>query len=239
MKCEHPMIAQLQTQDHSMVCGECGCVLRHVFTPEYMVGYDSWKLCAMSVQYTRAKRFETLLNNVVLGLENKLDFNVLTWIGNSKRTFSNSDDITTFLKTIPFTDKRYCSLHLLSRAFCNTYQEPPPKLITRYYRDRTLILSMFKQVEHTFFRTYCGPFLNYKFILMCILYTFDLDYFVRYVKPIKSIARIKYNISVWNTLHIMHGDRAILIPDTVEAIEKYCGQPVVNRAANPSQLSSS
>lgn len=230
MNCTHPKNAQFQTQGYSIVCKLCGCVLDHVFSPEYMVGYDRWKLCPMTVQYTRVKRFETLLDNVVLGLETRLDYNVLEWIGNTKQTFGKTYEILSFLKQLPFTDKRYCSLHLLSRAFCTRYKTPPSPLIQSYFRARAHILSVFKEVEHQFFRTYCGPFLNYKFILICLLYTFELDYFVKYVKPIKSLARIKYNINVWNTLDIKHGDTVILIPDTAEAIEKYCAQPGVHHA---------
>ena len=102
MDCTHPKTSQLQTEGYSIVCGKCGCVLKHVFTPEYMVGYDQWKLCPMSAQYTRVKRFETLLDSVVLGLENRLDFKVLTWIGDTKCIFKNTHDILRFLKKIPF-----------------------------------------------------------------------------------------------------------------------------------------
>ena len=224
MNCNHPKTSHIQTQDYSIVCKECGCVLEHVFTPEYMCGFDSWKMCPMSIQYARVKRFETLLDNVVLGLENRLDYNVLSWIGKTKQTFNDTSEISLFLKKLPFTDKRYCSLHLLNRVFCKNYSAPSPELISYYFKVRKHILHLFKQVEHNFFRTYCGPFLNYKFILMVLLYTLKLEYFVRYVKPIKSIMRIQYNIKVWNSLKITHDDKEILIPDTLSATEKYCEQ---------------
>ena len=230
MDCTHPKTSQLQTEGYSIVCGKCGCVLKHVFTPEYMVGYDQWKLCPMSAQYTRVKRFETLLDSVVLGLENRLDFKVLTWIGDTKCIFKNTHDILRFLKKIPYTDKRYSSLHLLTRIFCKKYTAPTQEIISYYFKVKKQILNVFKRVEHNFFRTYCGPFLNYKFILMVLLYTFKLDYFIPYVKPIKSITRIKYNILVWNSLKITHDDTIVLIPDTVEGIERYCEQPVVHHA---------
>ena len=222
--CSHPETSQLQTQDSYIVCQDCGIVLRQFVSSDYMVGYDQWKMSPMTVQYTRVKRFETLLDNVVLGLENRLDFKVLHWIGDTQRKFENTSAILQFLKTIPFTDKRYCSLHLLSRAFCSTYEPPPPELITEYYKKRSSILKVFKQIEHNFFRAYVGPFLNYKFILVSLLFTFHLGHFVQYVKPIKSRIRIRHNLKVWNALHIKLGGRGLTIQDTDATIGKYCAQ---------------
>ena len=221
MECTHPKTSQLQTEDYSIVCRDCGCILEHVFTPEFMCGFDQWKMCPLSIQYARVKRFEILLDNVVLGLENRLDYKVLSWIGKTKKTFKDTYEILLFLKRLPFTDKRYCSIHLLNRVFCKNYNPPPPALISYYFKVKKHILHLFKQVEHHFFSVYCGPFLNYKFILMVLLYTLKLDHFVKYVKPIKSIMRIKYNCKVWNTLKIMHDDKVILIEDTLSATEKW------------------
>mgnify|MGYP003710388131 CR=1 FL=1 len=225
--CSHPETSRFHTQESHIVCQDCGAVLRHFFSCEHMVGYEQWKMCPMTIQYTRVKRFETLLDNVVLGLENRLDYKVLQWIGNTQLKFENKSAILLFLKTIPFTDKRYCSLHLLARAFCTTYKPPPPNLVTEYYRKRSAILKMFTQIEHKFFRTYCGPFLNYKFILVSLLFTFHLGHFVQYVKPIKSRIRIHHNLLVWNALQIKLGDTVIAIPDTDVTIGKYCAQPEV------------
>ena len=212
--CPHPEVAQIETEGHSIVCGECGSVLRHIFKAGYIVGYDAWKLSPMVEQYTRVKRFEGLLDNCVTGLEKRMDYKVLEFIGHTKRTFQSTNEIRLFLKTIPFTDKRYCSLHLLSRVFSARYKGVSTKLLHHYSKVKKRMLQLFKDVEHAFFSKYAGPFLNYKFVLMVLLHFFDLSWFIQYVKPIQSAKRVSYNVTIFNSLQLKLDGRVLIIQDT-------------------------
>lgn len=215
MKCIHPQCDQIETNYHTVCCTNCGMELESKLDSSVMGQFSDWRLVPLLQQYTRTKRFMTMLDSVILGVETRNDFKVLALLHNLKIPFQDIDEIIFHLKQSKIPDKRYISLHLFSKVFLSDHTPISVTQINRFYDNKFRMKTLFECIETRFVHMYGKhqkPFINYRFMVEVFLLNFGFMEMKKHVKTIKCPKRYQRNVDTLTAMEIKLGGRDLLIP---------------------------
>jgi len=177
------------TPYHTLVCIECGIERVQSFevteaTTSFTQSYG-WHGVGL---YSRSKRFGQMLDQCILGLANSVDEPMLRYLS-TYPSFPNTKSLLSVLRTAPLKDKRYCSLHLFSRLYCDDYRLVR---VSSYPEVKTNLISLYQQLEKLHSQMSPGQqFISYAFIMNEILILKGFNHFTRYIKKLKCPRRNK------------------------------------------------
>ena len=162
---------------NTLVCMECGQE-----TPTSLSIYQKVSppdMTPFPLGYSRAKRFQKILDSVLTPAPVSADNNMLSYLYGKK--FETTGDLIKGMKLSSFRDKRYMSLHLFSRLFVESYEKPDYNV----YFQRRQILKEFENIQFAHWRLYPGgQFFNYAWLLCVLLNEFDLDQYIPFIKQL-------------------------------------------------------
>ena len=178
------------TDEHTEVCFKCGAEQWPIRLEQINISYEqSMGVCrSQNVVYSRTKRFETMLDQVVMGSSCQSDSKMVEHLRRLKR-FRTVSDLMAAMKTSRLRDKRYCSLHFFAKCFVEGYKMPPS--VSDWLHVRRQVVSAFSDFERAFNKNNQKTFVSYSWILQKLLRLFGLERFVPYVKGLKCRRRCR------------------------------------------------
>ena len=204
---------------HHECCIDCGRMLGTYTEVVKMLSFQDWTNDSLIIPYTRSKRFIQLLDSVCLGVETNNDRKMLSFISKQKPT--TQSDILKVLKTAPYIDKRYQSMHLFCKCFDPKYIPFSDKQYGSFFNAKKAMVQCFNFIETKHLasdRTI--TFFNYRFLVSVILRAFDLFEFTRYLKPMQCRKRVLVNINVLNKLQIKFRNKDFVIQENYQMIRR-------------------
>ena len=192
------------TDYHTKVCTNCGYETVHISTIERIHCSYSQQHSPFYAAYSRERRFKDLLEQLFYPRLTYLDNNICNFL-RTVEIISSTAELFRILKKVKLKDKRYCSVHALSKQFCKDYRAPP--LV-----DRRVVLrfcSLFSEIEIHYLHIYKScQFFNYSWLISKFLIASKLCDFIPYVKPLKC----KIRVNVYRTKLITLLDQIMLSP---------------------------
>ena len=184
MCCSNALL--LQTDYHTLLCTECGRETPS-FGSIYKINQSySQSLYPFSQCYSRKKRFREMVENIFFPCLSTLDNTICANIASEK--ICSVQELFLLLKSLKVKDKRYGSIHALTRQFVENYL--PPKPVSSYLVDE--MCTMFSEIELVYTRFFGkAQFFNYSWLILKFLFVFELDDYTPYVKPLKCKRRIE------------------------------------------------
>ena len=189
----------LLTLARTVVCTDCGL--------EKIVPYDiyatneqgHWNSFYFQTAYSRKKRFGKLFDSVIFGGSDTKDEKMLAYLTGVRDNIKNFENLLECIKTCTLADKRYGSLHLLSRIFLKNYK--PPARPKNIFELRKRVLRQFESLEIAHRKKYDKkPFFNYRWLLGKILTECGVCQYTRYIKEIKCKNRNKHYEDMFSEL---------------------------------------
>ena len=185
--CNCDVLARIQTDYHTVICSVCSEETRYFGFLNVENSSYNQSHCPFSKGYCRKKRFKDMLENLFYPCCSHLDNSVLSQLHGKK--ILNTEQIFEELKLMRIKDKRYGSIHLMTKLFCKEYiyLDPPSRDLIDY------MCKFFEEIELLYIRMYPDTqFFNYSWLILKMLYIFELQPFAVYVKPLKCKKRIKW-----------------------------------------------
>ena len=142
-------------------------------------------MCPFPTGYSKLKRFTKILDCVLFPTPTTADEQMLSYLHNRK--FDSLEKLLLAMKHGKMRDKRYTSIHLLTKLFVTTYTPPQGR---DYMVVRAAILRAFETIEFTHWKVCPNePFFNYNYLLCVLLVENGLGDLVRYVKNLRCKRR--------------------------------------------------
>ena len=189
MKCIHcnRVKATILTDYHTKICTNCGFEVVHISTIERVHCSYSQSHSPFYAAYSRERRFKDLLEQLFYPNLTYLDNHICNYLRTVK-PITNTRALFQILKKVKLKDKRYCSIHALSKQFCTDYS--PPDMV-----DKRVVLdfcSLFSEIEiHYLHRYKSCQFFNYSWIISKFLIAAKLYQYLPFVKSLKCKIRVK------------------------------------------------
>ena len=136
-----------------------------------------------------------MLQNLFYPCSSHLDNDVMSSLHGKE--ILDTHELFEVLKNMRIKDKRYGSIHLLTKVFCKEYMymEPPTTHFIKY------MCKFFEEIELLYLRMYPNiQFFNYSWLILKMLHIFELQSFAVYVKPLKCKKRIKWYSTKFNDI---------------------------------------
>ena len=143
--------------------------------------------------YSRKKRFICMLDSVLFATGHKLDEPILKYLTETTppEKFLTSEELVKHIRKSKVKDKRYSSLHFLSKLFVANYK-CPIRRDQDLRKSREHIIWMFEEVQFGHRRYFMkSNFFNYCWLLRKFLDRCDLGNYNIFVKPLKCKHRQK------------------------------------------------
>ena len=185
--CKCVGLSHIQTDYHTIVCSVCSEETQFFGFLNVENSSYNQSHCPFSKGYCRKKRFGDMLKNLFYPCCSHLDNNVLSQLHG--KDILDTEQLFQELKLMRIKDKRYGSIHLMTKLFCKEYKyiEPPSHSLIMY------MCKFFEELELLYMRIYPDTqFFNYSWLILKMLHIFELDVFAKYVKPLKCKKRIKW-----------------------------------------------
>ena len=172
-----------------LVCGTCG---RHIsvclMNNDRVSGFEDVFTCI----YSRKKRFETIINNVLLPCFEKKDSQMYEYL-RSKR-YETVECMRKQMKQSGCVDKRYGSVHFFARHFVKGYTCTSSSV----YRLKQMLLKFFDETLTRYnLLTPEANFFSYPWLLRYFLSLLGVTCYNEYIKEIKcKKRRLKYVMNI-------------------------------------------
>ena len=186
-KCEAPLIQEGNVQ----ICTECGVQQTILENEDRHESYEDVYVCV----YSRRKRFECLFDAVVYPHFQKKDTRIFKQIQN--KVFKTTSELMDFVRTLPDSDKRFCSIHLFAKYTLENYK--PPVVPPLEFKAR--VMSIFDEILARYTAT-CNQktFFSYPWLLNCIMKSLGKHEYCKFIKPIRCHRRCKKYIRLMKSL---------------------------------------
>ena len=193
------------TPYNTKVCLKCGLERRSCLSIEARgEAHNYISHAPFFNSYSRQKRFICMLDSVLFATGHKLDEPILRYLSETapSEKFPTSADLVTHIRKSRIKDKRYASLHFLSKLFASDYKYPQ-HCEHDLRRSRSDIIWMFEDVQfghRKYFQN--SNFFNYCWLLRKFLVRSNLSKFNVFVKPLKCKHRQRtYEMMYATILH--------------------------------------
>ena len=190
---------RLYTRRNTTICKMCGI--------EERIAYDlsaqphDWTKTPVVSSYSRRKRFAKLFDNTISPYAEHNDRHMMIYLSDIVQKcgkFDSIENMTKCIKKSSLRDKRYGSIHVMSKLFLNNYQELPRPENLFVLRKR--ILRRFEEFEFGHKRHRDDNYFNYRWLLTKLMTELGLTEYLKYVKTLKCPIRCKHYEDMFNEL---------------------------------------
>ena len=202
----------LYTKRNTTICSMCGL--------EQKIPYDlstqphDWTKTPVITCYSRRKRFAKLFDHTISPYAENNDTKMIIYLSKSVREAGKFDSISAMIKRIKLSglrDKRYGSIHVLSKLFLKNYQHPPQPKNLFYVRKR--ILLRFEEFEFAHKRYRSDNYFNYRWLLAKLMRELGLTEHLIFIKMLKCPIRSKHYEEMFTDLEekLTHSPSRVMV----------------------------
>ena len=154
---------------------------------------NDWTKTPVITCYSRRKRFAKLFDHTIAPYAEQNDTKMIIYLSNSVREtgkFDSISDLIQRIKSSGLRDKRYGSIHILSKLFLKNYQRPRQPKNLFYVRKR--ILRRFEDFEFAHKRYRTDNYFNYRWLLAKLMRELGMAEHLIFIKMLKCPIRSKH-----------------------------------------------